>query len=137
MEFADILTSKARRGTASPVSIDPDGAGPATPVAASPGNISSGAYPLSRYLWHVTWKQDMIDGNSGTGGPAGASAALRYWLCKNGNSRHGTNFNTGNNVNVDITNAITTAGYVRLPVAEGQVNGITGETERCRIDYTP
>jgi ABC-type phosphate transport system substrate-binding protein len=137
MEFADILTNKSRRGTAKTTPIDPDGAGPLAAVAPSPGGISNNSYPITRYMWHVNWEQDIVDGNNdAAGGRTGASAAFRYWICKSGNARHGVNFNTGNNVNTDITNSISQAGFVRLPTGEGQLNPITNEVERCRIDVT-
>lgn len=93
-----------------------------------PGEVLTGQYPITRFIYHVTKATDAAPVGSTdevTGGTSGKSGAVREFtefLCKS-SARHGLNEYTGLSNATELTKALSDTGFFGVP-SNQRTNGV-------------
>ena len=136
MSYAEWKAFSYKRQSASVWSVDGQ--------APSSATISSNAYPITRFIYHVTRKVDATpdastdnvvgatvsgspavytaDAAAATGGKQGGVREFTEFLCKS-SANHANNDFSGLTQYTELGNVYTKTGFIRVPVAE-RTNGI-------------
>ncbi len=126
MSYAEYRAFSFKRGNSQIWSVDN--------VLPSSGTVSSNAYPITRFIYHVTSSAVTGVGPSSNvtgpdGGKPGAVREMTEFMCRTSTEHAVNNFSGSTNYS-EMGQAYTDTGFIRLPTAE-RTNGI------CRLLPAP